>query len=138
MRSLIVISNVFILAAIGLILTLPSCEKGADGAAIDQAELQSALKTVRTYRFGQSRLDLTKIEGYVRDSYGQPATRQKIEAEFVGILKSPSATSDGKRWVCRQLSLIGTAASTSTLGQILLDKELSDMARYALERIDAP
>ena len=138
MRRLIWISNVTILAVIGLIPALPFSEDKAEAAAIDQAELQSALKTVRTYKFGQSRLDLTKIEGYVRDSYGQPANRQKLEAEFIGVLKSPSATSDGKRWVCRQLSLIGTAASTQTLGQLLLDKELSDMARYALERIDAP
>jgi HEAT repeat protein len=138
MRRLIVISNVFILAAMGLIIVLPFSEDKAKGAAIDQAELQSALKTVRTYKFGLSRLDLTKLEGYVRDSYGQPATRQKLEVEFISVLKSPSATSDGKRWVCRQLSLIGTATSTSTLGQLVLDKELSDMARYALERIDAP
>ncbi|MBW1811908.1 MAG: HEAT repeat domain-containing protein, partial [Deltaproteobacteria bacterium] len=138
MRRLIWISNATILAVIGLNMVLPLCEDKAEGAVIDQVELQSAFKTVRTYKFGQSRLDLTRIEGYVRDSYGRPANRQKLEAEFVGVLKSPSATSDGKRWVCRQLSLIGTAASTSTLGQLLLDKELSDMARYALERIDAP
>ena len=138
MHRLTWISNVSILTLIGLILALPSSVDKAEAAAIDQAELQSALKTVRTYKSGQSRLVLTKIEGYVRDSYGRPDSRQKLEAEFIGILKSPSATSDGKRWVCRQLSLIGTAASTSTLGQLLLDKELSDMARYALERIDAP
>ncbi len=134
MRKLKWISNGSILVLIGFVLALPSFVT----AAIDQAELQSALKTVRTYKFGQSRLDLTKIEGYVRDSYGQPAVRQKLEAEFIDVLKSPDATSDGKRWVCRQLSLIGTAASTQVLGQLLLDKELSDMARYALERIDAP
>jgi HEAT repeat protein len=138
MRKLMWIKNGSILTMIGFVLALPSFVNKAEAAAIDQNELQSALKTVRTYKFGQSRLDLTKIEGYVRDSYGQPAVRQKLEAEFVEILKSPAATSDGKRWVCRQLSLIGTAASTQTLGQLLLDKELSDMARYALERIDAP
>ena len=138
MRRLIWISNVTILALIGLIPALPCSADKAEAAAIDEAELQKALLTVRTYRSGQSRLDLTKLEGYIRDSHGQPAMRQKLEAVFVGLLEDANNTNDGKRWVCRQLSLIGTAASTQTLGQLLLDKELSDIARFALERIDAP
>ena len=45
---------------------------------------------------------------------------------------------DAKDFVCRKLMVIGTAASVPALAALLADKDLSHMARYALERIPAP
>ena len=43
-----------------------------------------------------------------------------------------------KDFVCRKLAIIGTAESVPALAALLPDKDLSHMARYALERIPAP
>ena len=40
--------------------------------------------------------------------------------------------------MCRQLRVIGTADSVPALASLLTDKDLSHMARYALERIPLP
>ncbi len=45
---------------------------------------------------------------------------------------------DAKDFVCRKLMMIGTAASVPALAALLPEKDLSHMARYALERIPAP
>ncbi|MBN1846846.1 MAG: HEAT repeat domain-containing protein, partial [Sedimentisphaerales bacterium] len=141
MRKVIWLSNACILAALALILFLPSCQKEADGAdrpQIPPAERDRLLGTVRQYQFGQSRLDLTRLEEWIRDSYGYPDIRLELETQLVAVLRDPQATADGKQWVCRQLSLIGTEISAPVLGGLLLDPKLADMARYALERMEAP
>ena len=43
-----------------------------------------------------------------------------------------------KDFVCRKLMIIGTAASVPTLAGLLSDKDLSHMARFALERNSRP
>jgi HEAT repeat protein len=45
------------------------------------------------------------------------------------------APRSAKDFVCRKLMLIGTAASVPALSALVGDKDLSHMARYALERI---
>ena len=44
----------------------------------------------------------------------------------------------GKDFVCRQLSIIGTAASVPTLARLLNDPSMAEIARYTLERIPGP
>jgi HEAT repeat protein len=53
------------------------------------------------------------------------------------VLKS-NVSRDAKDFVCRKLMACGGAASVPTLAVLLGDKDLSHMARYALERIPAP
>ncbi len=48
------------------------------------------------------------------------------------------ASRDAKDFICRKLMIIGTAESVPALAALLPDKELSHMARFALERIPAP
>ena len=45
------------------------------------------------------------------------------------------ATPDGKRFICRQLGLIGTAAEVPALESLLADEQFAFAARSALERI---
>ena len=101
------------------------------------ANLDEAFKALATYEFGQSREPLTMIADAVRDSQGNPAERAKLIKRLTDML-SGSASLDGKRFVCRQLSIAGTAETVPPLAALLLDKDLSDMARYALERISDP
>ncbi len=101
------------------------------------ANLDEALKQLATYEFGQSREALTMISDAIRDSHANKADRDKLVGRLTGMLAG-STSIDGKRFICRQLSIGGGAASVPALAALLLDKDLSDMARYALERIEDP
>jgi type 1 glutamine amidotransferase len=102
-----------------------------------ESEMEQLLEKVKTYDWGQSRLPLTELSDKIREAYGSPAKLRDIEKSLAGILAS-DATYAGKQWVCRKLSIIGTKQSVPTLGKMLTDEKLSDMARYALERIPDP
>ncbi|MBN2376927.1 MAG: DUF1080 domain-containing protein [Sedimentisphaerales bacterium] len=98
-------------------------------------KLDTALNAIVGYEFGQSRLALTELANLVRDSQGKIWMRKHLERGLAKILSSPSATWAAKQFACRQLSLIGTAASADALAPLLAKTEFADMARYALERI---
>ena len=96
--------------------------------------MEQLLEKVKTYDWGQSRAALTEITESIKKGHGNKAELAKIEKGLVGVLGS-DAKRAGKQFACRQLSIIGTAASVPTLGKMLTGEETSDMARYALERI---
>ncbi len=91
-----------------------------------------ALKT--TYDWGQSRVPLTDLSNHIRDSYGNEAELKNIRTELLGVLNS-DAKYAAKQFVCRELSVIGNDECVPTLAKMLTDEKLSDMARFALERI---
>jgi type 1 glutamine amidotransferase len=103
-----------------------SSEKGS--------EMEELLAKVKTYDWGQSRAALTEVSDAIKKAYGKPAELRSIEKSLIGVLES-DAKYAGKQFVCRKLSIIGTEQSVPTLSKMLVDKKLSDMARYALERI---
>jgi type 1 glutamine amidotransferase len=109
----------------------------SSGKGSQMAELQELLGKVKTYDWGQSRLALTDVTDIIKKAYGNKAELAEIEKALVGVLDS-DATLAGKQFVCRQLSIIGTAQSVPTLAKMLTGDETSDMARYALERIPDP
>ncbi len=63
--------------------------------------------------------------------------RRELELKFLAFLKT-DATLAAKDFVCKQLSVAGSEASTPALAAMLQDPRTADMARYALERIPAP
>ena len=89
---------------------------------------------IKTYDWGQSRAALTDVSDLVRKAHASPEQLSKVEKDLLEVLKS-DATYAGKQFVCRELSIIGTEQSVPTLGALLTDEKMSDMARYALERI---
>jgi type 1 glutamine amidotransferase len=109
----------------------------SSGKGSQMAELQELLVKVKTYDWGQSRLALTDVTDIIKKAYGNKAELAEIEKSLLGVLDS-DATRAGKQFVCRQLSIIGTAQSVPTLAKMLTGDETSDMARYALERIPDP
>ena len=98
------------------------------------ASLDEAFTILAKYEFGQSREALTMISDALRDSIKDPAARKKLVDRLTALLPS-GVTLDAKRFVCRQLSIVGMAESVPPLAALLLDKDLSDYARYAIERI---
>ena len=106
----------------------------SSGKGVEMAALQELLEKLKTYDWGQSRLPLTEVSDIIKNAHSSSAELSKIEKSLLGVLTSDS-TRAGKQFVCRELSIIGTDQSVSVLGNMLMDEETSDMARYALERI---
>ena len=102
--------------------------------AVDRDEAAKAIEKLSTYRFGESRVPVARVEDMVRLSLQSPESRALMASMLAELLEG-DATVDGKRIVCRQLSLIGTQAQLPQLAPLLTDETLSDPARYALERI---
>jgi HEAT repeat protein len=107
---------------------------GAD--AIDPAALDKAFETLKAYDWGQDRGPLQVLETAVAAAHADATAQKNLETRLVAVLKS-DAPKAAKDVVCRQLSLIGSADAVPALADLLLDKELSHMGRYALERIPA-
>lgn len=100
-------------------------------------DLDDALAAVKTYDWGDDRGALAPIDEAVRASHDDPAARKNLEKRLAELL-STDAPRAAKSFVCRKLSLIGTADSVPALAPLVTDKELSHMARYALERMPCP
>ncbi len=101
----------------------------AQGSEIEQLAAQ-----VKEFDFGDSREALTTLSDKIRAAYGNADALEEIETALLGVLDS-DAKYAGKQYVCRELSIIGTDRSVPVLAPMLTDEKLSDMARYALERI---
>jgi type 1 glutamine amidotransferase len=89
---------------------------------------------IAAYQYGQSRKSLTELDNLVRNAYGRLEPMKQIEKRLLEFLRS-DATLASKQFVCRKLSIIGTAEAVPTLADMLANPKTSDMARYAMERI---
>ncbi|MGB7580876.1 MAG: HEAT repeat domain-containing protein [Sedimentisphaerales bacterium] len=101
--------------------------------AADSNEFGQLLNNIKTYDFNKSRVDLIKISGMIREASGKPEMKA-MEKQLDDFLKS-DASYAAKDFVCRELSIAGTEASVPALASMLTDEKVSDIARYALERI---
>jgi HEAT repeat protein len=96
--------------------------------------MDEALGRLKTYKLGQENEAINTIRDAAVGSFGDAATRNKLATGLAAILES-DATTDAKQFACRQLALIGTQEQVPALAKLLTDRELSQMARYALTRI---
>jgi HEAT repeat protein len=105
------------------------------------ADLDKAFENLKTFKeaenFSQFRTLLGAIEDATISSHSDPAARKGLETRLIAVLDT-TAPRGAKDYVCRKLTIIGTSASVPALAALLPDKELSHMARYALERIQGP
>ncbi|MEM7234060.1 MAG: HEAT repeat domain-containing protein [Planctomycetota bacterium] len=96
--------------------------------------LDKAFEALKTYNWGAERKLVDPINDAVVSSYGNADARAALESRLAAVLKT-DISRDAKDVVCRHLRTIGTAKCVPTLASLLGDKDLSHMARYALERI---
>ena len=99
--------------------------------------LDQAFEALKTYDWGQDTKVLQPIRDAVVASHGNADERKALESRLAAVLET-NVSYDSKQFVCRQLMVIGTAASVPKLAVLLTDAKLSHVARYALERIMAP
>jgi HEAT repeat protein len=99
--------------------------------------LDQAFDALKTYDWGKDPAVLNPIHEAIVATHGNEGGRKELEARLTEVLKG-NFSRDAKDFVCRKLMIIGTAASVPVLAGLLADKDLSHMARYALERIPTP
>jgi HEAT repeat protein len=99
--------------------------------------LDQAFDALKSYDWGVDPKTLAPIDDAVRSTRDDAAARLELENRLAAVLAT-EASRDAKDYVCRKLMAVGTAACVPTLAAKLADEELSHMARYALERIQAP
>ncbi len=92
------------------------------------------LERIKGYKELDSRATITQINEYLRVMTSDKRSLTNVEKEMIKFLLS-DATPDAKRYVCSKLGEIGSQASVPTLTDLLQVPELSDSARFALERI---
>lgn len=103
----------------------------------DPASLDAAFAALKAYDWGGDAAALQPIDEAVIATHGDKAARANLESRLAALLGAGSSRA-AKEYVCRKLSIIGTAASVPALAALLADKDNSHMARFALERIPAP
>jgi len=107
-----------------------------DYLVVTNEQVNQVLQQISTHQYGQNRELLTQLSDYVQNMDKSSDTFKNIESKFTKFLES-DATLDGKLFVCKQLSIIGTKLSIPTLSEMLVQETTSNMSRYVLERIDS-
>lgn len=97
-------------------------------------KLDEIFEKASTYKIGKSRKYLDDISLRIRNCDGQPETYKMYENKILTFLQS-QATVDSKRYLCKELSWIGSENATSVLEKLVNDKDLRDAASYALQRL---
>lgn len=115
------------LAFVGMWLGVP-----ATGQA---DELDDLIKKVTTWDYGQDAKPWERISEIVVESQKNTKKRKAIAAKLAKLLQG-DATLATKRLVCKELWRIGDRDVVPTIAPLLEKAETSDMARYALERMN--
>lgn len=96
--------------------------------------MEDLMAKLRVYDWGGDRGALMGIDDLIVTAHENTETLAEIEQAFLEVLQS-DAPIPAKEYVCRKLALIGTDRCVPVLAAMLLDAELSDRARLALEAI---
>jgi HEAT repeat protein len=98
--------------------------------------LDSAFEALKKFDWGSDLSALNPIEDAVIAAHEKPEVGQDVEKRLIAALKGELSL-DAQEYVCRKLAVIGTAAAVPGLAALLVNREISHMARFALERIPA-
>jgi len=98
--------------------------------------VEDPFTTVVHQEAGFSRLSQFAIEEGIRNS--SPAHHRQIEGRLIEILDNPASTYEAKQFVCRMLRRIGPERTLPHLARMLLDPELTDDARFAMQGHRSP
>ena len=99
--------------------------------------LDTAFEALKKFDWGSDLAALNPIEDAAIAAHDKPEVRQDLENPLIAALKGELSL-DAQEYVCRKQATDATAASVPTLAPLLLNKEISHMSRFALERIPGP
>jgi len=103
----------------------------------DKAAVEKSFEALKTFDWGSNYDDILAIDDAVTATHGDAAARKNLETRLAAVLKTNSSRA-AKDFACRMIGRIGSAESVPALAGLLTEKDLSHMARYALERIGGP
>ena len=86
-----------------------------------------------TYEFGQDRSLLATIEARIREAGAEELSG--IESAMIALVGDESATYASRQFACRMLNRLNSEKAVPTLLALVSDKEMSHMARYALQGV---
>ena len=86
--------------------------------------------------FGTAANELAALEKQIESS--KPEEHPAIEARLIGVLETPGATMPGKQFACQMLRLVGSRKCVPSVAKLLVDEQLSHMARIVLQGINDP
>lgn len=96
--------------------------------------LQDLIDKAKGYDLDKAPEMIYAVDHAIRQLDEDPAYRLAAEQLLIDALRGPGGIG-WKGFLCRQLSVIGSNASIDVLAGLLKDDQISDLARYALERI---
>ncbi len=101
---------------------------------LEEPTLDEILEKSSTYQIGRSKQYLSDFSARLRHSDGKPETYGMFESKILEFLAS-DATVDSKKYMCKELSWMGSEKSIPVLEKMVNDKDLSESATYALQRL---
>jgi HEAT repeat protein len=106
-------------------------------AAAPLPTLDQSFDLLKEFTLGADSTGLIPIERAAMEVHGNEPARAALEKRLVAYLAGtyPNVT---RSFVCRQLVLIGSAASVAAVTPLILDEELSVHARNVLEHVPGP
>ena len=103
----------------------------------DKAAVDKSFEALKTFDWGSAYDLILAIDDAAIATLGNAAARKDPEKRLTAVLLT-DAPRPAKDFFCRTLSVIGSAECVPALAELLIDKDLSHMARFALERISDP
>ena len=96
--------------------------------------LDEILNRASSYEVGKSKKYLSDFSMRIRNCDGKPESYAMYEGKILEFLQS-DATADSKIYMCRELSWMGSDNSIPVLEEFINDKDLSNAASFALQRL---
>lgn len=95
--------------------------------------VEQAWAALPTYKHGESRVCFAVLSHALRQT-ADPDRRRQFVGRLVAALEDPKTTNDAKDFILRELCIAADDSAVPALARLLPDKELSHLARAALEQ----
>ncbi len=125
------------LAAVAGSAVVSGAALAADQPQVDAEAVDKAFEALKTYDWGADRNLMKPIDDAVIATQEDAAGRTELEKRLLESLASGVSRS-AQDYILRTLKTMGSAQSVPALAPMLEKEDVSHMARYALERIQAP
>ncbi len=97
--------------------------------------LDELFNKAKSFEYGKAQKYLYLISNRIREADGDPKKLSGYENRILSTLQSDDATNECKNYLCRELSWMGSEKSLSVLNELLKNPETSDMAQFAITRL---
>lgn len=104
---------------------------------VDAQALEHAFEALKVYDRGADRGALAPLDQACAAALSDDKLRERLEMRLIDALEAGTSAL-AKDYVCRVLSVLGSARAVKALSALLADAQGSHLARFALERIQDP